>query len=504
MDIARREKGIAAFGWYEVVARPAPGSFGLKQSIRLALGLILALIAANVLGHSAMNGAQRTLAIAIVVLSALPTWLWLSGVDRGHPFMMFMGILYAVYYAIPLFFMEDFTVGVYDVPITASHITAALWLALGGLLCMLAGYYGPQKWLIAAMVPKFGLRWSNPGALKFTAILFAVVGLAFFVLTQSVNVPKALAQITFFTSDLVLIGSCILFGLQLMGSLDLGSKLLLWGVIVPVRALLGFGGGAAAAGFLPVLILLIFYCSITHSAPWKTLLIGFLAVLIVRPLMVPLRMATWGGQAEGESIDTKGIMFARAGSEMLATGETPYEYMIQFTLRRLASTMVLTEVMRDTPDHVPYWNGATFVPILFKPIPRLIWPDKPQEISGETFGHRYGLLDRNDYYTSYNLPQVPELYINFGVVGVLIGMFVYGMLYRASLSLFVHPGMGFGAVVAAAYVSVLWTDIESAAGLAFGALFWGIIFIGLIHLVVEFGELTSAGPALEYGLERNA
>jgi len=312
-----------------------------------------------------------------------------------------------------------------------------------------------------------------------------------------------LQQATAYAGDLSLIGMCMLFSLQLVGRLDLGTKLLLWGLIVSARAMLGLAAGETAAGFFPMLVLLILYCTVTRLVPWKTMLLGFLALLIARAIMVPFRDATWAS-GDTEPLNTKAVMFAQATREMLASRETPYQYMIQFTLNRLTCSTVVAQVMHETPDDVPYWGGATLYPILFKPIPRLIWPDKPQEISGQTFGHRYGLLSEDDSGTSFNLPQVAELYINFGVVGVLIGMFLCGMLYRASLSLFIHPGMGFGAVVASAYVSALWTDIESALGLSFGGVFWGIVFIGLIHLVVEFGELMAAGPALGYSLGRSA
>ena len=79
-----------------------------------------------------------------------------------------------------------------------------------------------------------------------------------------------------------------------------------------------------------------------------------------------------------------------------------------------------------TPGSVPYWNGATYSSLLTKWIPRFLWPGKPQELTGNEFGQRYGFLDPSDQGTSLNLPWIVELYANFGAWGVLLGMGIFG------------------------------------------------------------------------------
>jgi hypothetical protein len=59
-----------------------------------------------------------------------------------------------------------------------------------------------------------------------------------------------------------------------------------------------------------------------------------------------------------------------------------------------------------------------------------MWPGKPQENFGNEWAKWYRLLGPSDFATSYNLPWLPEFYMNFGLFGVLVGMFMVGLFFR--------------------------------------------------------------------------
>jgi hypothetical protein len=165
--------------------------------------------------------------------------------------------------------------------------------------------------------------------------------------------------------------------------------------------------------------------------------------------------------------------------------------LIEFASLRLAQFTVFGEVIADTPALVPFWEGESYYPILFKPIPRFIMPDKPEEISGQTFGHRYALISARNVGTSINLPQIVELYGNFGLTGVIAGMFIFGLIYRLLIEVYVHPGMGLGALVGGVYISSKLLDVGSAASMVFGGIPLSIVLIALIHLFIQFAELDA-------------
>ena len=89
----------------------------------------------------------------------------------------------------------------------------------------------------------------------------------------------------------------------------------------------------------------------------------------------------------------------------------------------------LVELIDLTPDPQPYRYGATYIPLLTKWIPRLLWQAKPRETLGNEWARTYGLTSSDDFSYSYNLPWIAEMYMNFGFLGVLGVSFLIGLLF---------------------------------------------------------------------------
>jgi hypothetical protein len=211
----------------------------------------------------------------------------------------------------------------------------------------------------------------------------------------------------------------VLFTLQLQGRLGLAGKLFLWGAMVPARTLLGFGSGATYQGLQVVIIMLLPYLILRHRVSWLLLGVGILAVVVVRPLQVTVRALTWGeGPQATPSPVEKTALFLSLAADYVLGRDLPHGYWqdapLAIVASRVSHLMTFAEVIEETPARVPYWKGETYFSLLLKPIPRAFWPDKPMEVTGQEFGHRYGFLHALDDTTSYNLPQLVEMYANFG------------------------------------------------------------------------------------------
>lgn len=112
--------------------------------------------------------------------------------------------------------------------------------------------------------------------------------------------------------------------------------------------------------------------------------------------------------------------------------------------------------------------------------PRFIWKSKPAiAAGGNELGHRLGVLDSADMTTSVG-PTLPgDWYMNFGIVGLIVGMAIMGILWR-----FI-------------YVNLIDFTNPSFAGIIFYVLIWiqivrGVedsiapVYAGLIKFAVAF------------------
>ncbi len=475
--------------WYARVSTLKPGAGGLRQGVKLGATIAVALIALNLYAPAPPTLWQRIFASAIIASVALPVWLWMSGADRSIPFMPFATLIFAYYFALPVFLLKRYATGLFTATIPAPYITIALGYSLLGLYCMFAGYYGPARWVFAPILPRFNLRWRDERAVRLAALALGVGGL--FMSTSSVvsALPDSLAQVGTFAADFSMVGICTLVALQLAGRVDRFTTVFIWGFLIPARIAIGLGTGSAANGLIVGAAVAFMFAAVRRSIPWKMLALGTMALFILRPAEAPFRAATWSGGRLAEATTVQKIrLFSDIVYRITIGGAVPLQDLIEFASLRLGQFTVLAQVIEDTPSMIPFWEGESYYPILFKPIPRFILPDKPEEMSGQMFGHRYGLISKWNTTTSFNLPQIVELYANFGLVAVIGGMFLFGLIYRLLLEIYVHPGMGLGGLVGAVYISSKMFDVGSAASLVLGAIPWSIVFIALVHLLMEVAE----------------
>lgn len=476
--------------WYARIVEVHPGAAGLRHALILVLTVGVSLVALNLYAPAHPSLAERVFASAILASVALPVWLWMCGVDRMIPFMPFVSLMFAYYFALPVFLLKRYATGLFRETIPEHYIMLALAYALIGMYCMFAGYYGPARSVFSPILPRFKMRWSNERIVRQVALVLGFGGLIASNLTA--RLPEQFMQVSAFTVDLSMIGICILVAMQLAGRLALSTTISLWAVLIPLRILLGFGAGATAPGLLLGAAIALTFGALRRVIPWKMLAIGTAALFILRPAQAPFRALTWeGGKMADASAFEKLKLFGDILYRITLGGAVRPESLIEVAGMRLAQFTVFGEVILDTPERVPYWNGESFYPMLFKPVPRFLMPEKPVEVSGQTFGHRYSLINQQNLTTSINLAQLIELYANFGLPGVIIGMFIFGLIYRLALEMYVHPGMGIGALVGGVYIASRMWDVGSATSLVLGAMPWAMVLLALINLVVHLAEIDA-------------
>jgi len=101
-------------------------------------------------------------------------------------------------------------------------------------------------------------------------------------------------------------------------------------------------------------------------------------------------------------------------------------------MNRMAGFDSLALVLKYTPDVMPYQYGKTIIVAPLLLIPTFLWPGKYQFLESVASGVRFG----QEYYgiensvSGVSITQIGELYLNFHIFGIIIGMFLMGVLYR--------------------------------------------------------------------------
>jgi hypothetical protein len=90
----------------------------------------------------------------------------------------------------------------------------------------------------------------------------------------------------------------------------------------------------------------------------------------------------------------------------------------------------LNIVSNLTPEKIYFFQGDSYKSIYTKFIPRFIWEKKPRDAQGNFWGHRYLVLSPDDNTTSWNFPVLNEFYANYGMAGVIFGMFFLGFIIK--------------------------------------------------------------------------
>ena len=322
----------------------------------------------------------------------------------------FIGPLYSAFFGS---FLLPFT------PPPALIFTGLLLSALA-LTAFYFGYYSRFGGQLAAAAPR--ARSYQPGRARLLAILMEISGIALFAAwLHGLGIP--------------------LMALNALGSdYDYGSKTRMAETVSNGYLHLGDGFIMAAALLL---------ASFRPKSSWRrvvdvnTILVGsWLVVTAVRWRMLVffggllLMHYLKKGRRPGLLIVTAlALVFAVTmpligyyrsisgyGKTAMADGAT-------YTRSAMSSLSIFDTflaVIDAVPDRIPYQKGNIVLDAIYYPIPRSLWPEKPFSKELEVIWAVTGGRD-----LGYAAPLFGELYIQFGIPGIIAGMFALGVVVRA-------------------------------------------------------------------------
>ena len=154
-----------------------------------------------------------------------------------------------------------------------------------------------------------------------------------------------------------------------------------------------------------------------------------IVVLIIQQVKGSYREATAKGDAAGVETFQKAYIEGQGNNQLFSLANLAGSNV------RINQGFIITNIMRMVPAKVPFSEGEELMQLVEAAIlPRFLAPDKLRAGDRALFTKYTGLNLRSG--TSMGLSSIGDAYINFGLVGGCIFMFVLGLLYNLVLKQF--------------------------------------------------------------------
>jgi hypothetical protein len=189
------------------------------------------------------------------------------------------------------------------------------------------------------------------------------------------------------------------------------------GALAAIQVIVGFLVGFKGASLLPVAFLSLAYISCRSRIPWKAF---GAAIAITVVFLVP---------ANAVYRDLLRPVPGRTVAD--ATPSALVERTYQYAGSRFRMIDHVALIRARTPAEYPWGGGTRYaeLPALIT-VPRALWPEKPLLDDGERFSFTYWEIPPY-LRTSTPLTAVGDLYRNFGTIGALFGMLLWGGIVAA-------------------------------------------------------------------------
>jgi hypothetical protein len=398
-----------------------------------------------VLAALALSGVGMTLAITAATEPWLCAWLllllafvfawrvsWQTSRDPFSPLLPVTGYLFLGMGVRGLALREGWMPNKYNVPVGDEWLTVSVWLlATAATLACVFGYRSAtgvklgQRW---GQAPSMETRWPRGLVVGF-ACAATLIGVASLILLRNRfgsavgfgQTPAAVASQTseggLFALDMLvyfpLIGVLLTWRRPALG--PLGRLACLANLAIVVAWFLLAGRKSLLFELILGLVLVRHYLHRRISG--RTLL----ALLI--PALILISLAFY----------FKDYGFKAQAIKDQYSQQPAWEAVVDPLLSRSYQFDAASMILAKTKSVDDYRLGSTFDDLLWFYVPRQWWPSKPVSF-GFTFAQQF--FPGANLTDAYTPSMVGELYLDFGVLGVVFGFYLFGIALRACYEAF--------------------------------------------------------------------
>ena len=440
------------------------------QSIAMLMWLFVLIAAARMIIYNHYEKEPVNLALGLVLLIAalVPLSRWISNERRSTIPLLEMHLLfYAICFGVAAFVVPERFMG--GLRVREEQYTQALIAAIVAVLFTGLGYALAVRFrynISKAFLPPAMSRRQNAFA---PTILYP---LAFF--AGPLSRMLGISELALVFDAIRLFAFVWALHAAWSGQLpDASRRLVLW-LLLPFEFMVfgGLAGGVLGGLLVYGQIVGICFALTKNRLPVAMGMAVVMTFALLQPVKMNYRDLTWNEDASSGKLEGA-LLFVEVAIDSYSSGRTSSSFSDVFdeSYTRINHLHTTAAIMADTPSVQPFRNGSTLVPLFTKWIPRVIWKDKPREDLGNSWGRDYGYLNARDASTSYNLPWLAEMFMNYGWTGVV------------ALSMLIGGLMGFISKVVSARV-------EGSVGFAFALTISSAFFFPESNISLQLGFIV--------------
>lgn len=373
------------------------------------------------------NGLMYALVLPLLLCAAIPTLLaWQRGrLDMFEPIHVLLWYYFVIFGLAAIWVVGDPENVAYDAYIVP-YVPQAVIFCLFGFVAMIAGYYGP--WLKRVTkptheyVPMGALFILIPGALGLAGYMASALRYR----AHSIGFARpGLAATVSQLAPLYLFAWAMIWLVVLAGRATRDQRRAFYLFFLPSTALIAsmsLNDKSLLVELIGVPLICVWYAR--GKLPWKS----FATLLLVLVFVIMPFANTFRG------LDVRIGSAQRMSMTSEIIGDWSADRYLDRSLgtfkARLAFINSVAVVIRDVPRWVPYAKGeGIFVPAVVFLVPRVLWKDKPV-LESRAFAETFRVVHILDRHTRVGATLPGELYWNFGLLGIIVGLGLWGMTLR--------------------------------------------------------------------------
>lgn len=426
------------------------------------------------------------LLVFATALAPLARW-WMSSRTQA-PMVELIFLAYGVQFSTPIFTQPNSIIIYSQVQrLTWTGVWEALWLVELGLITLIAAYYLLRRSALLHRLPRLDLPLAPQSRQRYYRFAFLVGG--GLLLLEAVGLSPLQGNAALGAVSRLITGqftlAMILLAFEIFSTPHpTAAKRILLYTVAGLGFLLGLITGMLESALVPLVLLLIARWHATRRIPWTWVLVGLLAFAILNPAKSHYRQQVWGGRA-GETPFEKVDVWIEAVQEQImsltASGSSStLDEHIRQPFARLDLIHRFVWVRQLTPDYVPYYEGRTYSYLLVAWVPRILWPGKPSASSANAAMDIDYRLKHPGGSETVSIGQLPEAFANFGLPGVIVVMFLQGVVFAALDVVLNRASSQGGRAIYLTQMVYFLNGIGSSTVMMFGALLQHIIANALI------------------------